>query len=272
MELDGLNDTLTDSPHFDLFRVWRGAGLSPAFLIGCKIMPYVSSRSLCASVIASAAFFALASAQATTIVTTGDISVTLGNPQPAEPHIFFDAATNTQTGVGHVGSQTGDAGTSVVNFTNTGVNVDFANGYSTISPSAQGGLFNSLTVSVPTGWFFTDLEFSTLKGNQVTVTGFDGATQVGSYSNDSIGTGLEAWLVLAINSKDFTSLVITSSDGFTQMKEFAISGLQQVCTVNCTTGGGGAGETPIPAALPLLGSVLGGGFVFSRLRRKRRVA
>ena len=235
-------------------------------------MSYISSRFLCASVVASAAFFALASAHATT-VTSGDISVILGNPQPAEPHIFFDAATNTATGVGHVGSQTGDAGTPLIAFTNTGVNVDFANGYSTITPSSKDDpVFKSLTVSVPTGWFFTDLEFGTLKGNQVTITGKNGATTVGTYSNDAVGTGLEAWLVLAINSKTFTSLVITSSDGFTQMKEFAISGLQ-ACTTNCqTTGGGGEGTTPIPAALPLFGSVLGGGLLFSRLRRKRRAA
>lgn len=37
-----------------------------------------------------------------------------------------------------------------------------------------------------------------------------------------------------------------------------------------TGGGGGQNETPVPAALPLFGSVLGGGFLFSKWRRKRR--
>ncbi len=39
-----------------------------------------------------------------------------------------------------------------------------------------------------------------------------------------------------------------------------------------STGGGGAGGTPIPGALPLFGSVLGGGFLFSKWRKKRRAA
>jgi hypothetical protein len=38
------------------------------------------------------------------------------------------------------------------------------------------------------------------------------------------------------------------------------------CTLNCSS----QNETPLPAALPLLGSVLGGGFAFSKWRRRRR--
>jgi hypothetical protein len=49
-------------------------------------------------------------------------------------------------------------------------------------------------------------------------------------------------------------------------------GGNDICLVNCGTGGGNAGGTPLPAALPLFGSVLGGGFFFSKWRRKRRAA
>jgi hypothetical protein len=203
-----------------------------------------------------------------TTVTSGDISVVLGTPQPAEPQIFLDAATDTST-TGHVGSQSGNPGTPAISFV-TDITSDFANGYSTISGSAQHSLIGSLTVSVPTGWFFTDLEFATLKGNQVTVTGMDGATTVGTYSNDSLGTGLINWLTLAINGKEFTSLIITSSDGFEQLKEFNISGLEQVCPEGVICNHQSA--VPLPAAIWLMGSILGGGAGAGAWRRRKRRA
>jgi hypothetical protein len=36
--------------------------------------------------------------------------------------------------------------------------------------------------------------------------------------------------------------------------------------------GGLAGDTPIPGALPLFGSVLGGGLLFRRLRKRNKTA
>ena len=204
-----------------------------------------------------------------TTVTSGDISVVLGTPQPTEPQIFLDAATTVTSATGHVGSQGGDPGTPLISFV-TDINSDFANGYSTISGSAQQSVIKSLTVSVPTGWFFTDLEFATLKGNQVTVTGMDGGTTVGTYSNDSLGTGLINWLTLAINGKEFTSLIITSSDGFDQLKQFNISGLEQVCPEGVICNHQSA--VPLPAAVWLMGSILGGGAGAGAWRRRKQRA
>ena len=69
---------------------------------------------------------------------------------------------------------------------------------------------------------------------------------------------------------DMTSLLIASSDGFDEIKQFAISGLlqPQVCTVNCT--GNGAGTTPLPGALAMFGSALAGAAGIGGWRRRRQ--
>jgi hypothetical protein len=208
----------------------------------------------------------IATGHASTVVTTGDITVTLGNPQPNETALYLDLNASTTSGSGHVGSQTGLPGSPIVSFM-TNVNAKFANGVADIS-ALQNSTIGSLTVSVPTGWFFTDLEFSTLKGNQVSLTAYNGATVVGTYSNDSIGNGLEAFLLMAINGKELTSLVIASSDGFDELKQFAISGLQQVCTVNCGPGPG-PGVTPLPGALAMFGSAMAAAAGIGGWRRRR---
>jgi hypothetical protein len=105
--------------------------------------------------IPAASFFPLsipAAHAATVTMTNGALSVTEGEPTPAETHIFFDAATNTMSGTGHVGSQTG---TTVFSFTSTTDALIFANGFSTIDPVT--GLINQLKVSAPSGFLFNDL-------------------------------------------------------------------------------------------------------------------
>jgi hypothetical protein len=228
-------------------------------------MFYVSSRSLRISVVASAAFFAITSAQAVTV--TGDISVN-DPPAATETKIYLDLNASTASGTGHVGSQGGDPGTPPISFV-TDVNAKFANGFADIS--ALDSVITTLTVSVPTGWFFTDLEFSTHKAGDVSITAKNGATIIGTASATGLGNGEVGWLVQAINSKEFTSLVLTSAiDGFDQIKQFEISGLAEACTGDCNGGGPGL-ATPLPAALPLFAGGLG---VMGLLgwRKKRKAA
>jgi len=224
-----------------------------------RVVVFASRRvKLSAAIFASAAFLAFSGTAQSAPVTIGDILVTLGNPQPNETMIYLDGPATTTTGTGHVGSQSGDPGTPLVTFT-TNVNAEYANGFANITGTpTPNGVFTSLTVSVPTGWFFTDLEFSTLKANQVTATAMNGLDTIGTYSNDALGNGLVAWLVEAQNGKVFTSLVLTSTDGFTQVKQVEISGLA---------------ATPLPSALPLFAGGLGVLGLFGwRRKRKRAIA
>jgi hypothetical protein len=174
----------------------------------------------------------------------GNISVTLGTPVPNETDIFLKAATGTSF-VGNVGANNGPA---LVTFTSLQT-VDAANGFATFTSNPNNSVFNQLTVSVPAGFFFTDLSFSTLKATDLEVTASNGAT----YSIDNLGSGLNQFLALATNGSDFTSLILHSTSGFSEIKQIQISGLTQ---------------TPLPGALALLGPVLGLGYL--GLRRRRR--
>ena len=70
--------------------------------------------------------------------------------------------------------------------------VDAKNGFAPIDAVGGGNnVFNSLIVSVPTGFTFTDLIFDTLKASQISVTAFNNGTVVGTYSNN-VGAG-EVW-------------------------------------------------------------------------------
>jgi hypothetical protein len=194
-----------------------------------------------------------AASQAAT-VTTGNISVTLGQAAQ-EPKIFLDATIGT-TVTGHVGSQNGDPGTPVITFTSP-IAVDAKNGFSSIDAVGGGNdVFHSLTVSVPTGFLFKDLVFDTLKAEDITVTGFFNAAIVGTYSNTALPNGLTEFLALATNGASFTSLVLFSNSGFSQIKQFEISGLTALTAV------------PLPGALVLFGSALVGLGVIGRRRKK----
>jgi hypothetical protein len=187
------------------------------------------------------AFLGFSSVAQAATVTTGNISVTIGQA-PQEPKIFLDKNIST-TITGHVGSQTGDPGTPVITFTSP-VAVDAKNGFSSIDAVGGGNdVFHSLTVSVPTGWLFKDLVFDTLKADDITVTGLFGTMTVGIYTNNALPSGLTEFLALATNGASFTSLVLFSTSGFSQIKQFEISGLAPV---------------PIPGALVLFGSALVG--------------
>jgi hypothetical protein len=233
-------------------------------------MFHSTPRLFAAGILAGSALFALACPAQATTVTTGDIQVNLGGGS-TETQIFLDSNASTLVGTGHVGSQSGNAGTPLITFT-VDQAAKFANGFAEISAlPPSNGVYNSLTISVAAGFFFTDLEFATHKANQVTFTAMNGAATVGTYSNDGVGNNDADWLLVAINGKLMNSLILTSTDGFDQTKHFQISGLCVAGPAGCRDIGGGGQETPLPAALPLFAS--GTGLLgFLGWRRKRKMA
>ena len=220
----------------------------------------INSRHFCRVVSAVALFAALAfpgaipSAQAITTINNGALSVTQGEPTPAEVHIFLDAATNTNSGTGHVGSQTG---TPLFSFTSSTDALNFANGFSTIDPVT--GLINQLKVTAQSGFLFNDLVFRAEgpAGSAATDLTFNasrgGAAVGGPITILDIGNGAQAFLVSIALGGLIDSLTLTSTAGIFQFKQFEVSGLTAV---------------PIPNAALLFGTALVGlGF----LRRARRV-
>jgi hypothetical protein len=164
----------------------------------------------------------LAPAAQASVVTTGDISVTLGQEGGnAETKIYLDGNSSTQTVIGHVGSQIDPR---LITFTSP-VNVDAKNGFASIDAIGNGNaVYHKLTVTAPTGYIFTDLVFDTQKASDVSIVAFNGTTTVGTYSNDGVKNGLNEFLLLATNNKAFTSIEIDSTDGFSEIKQFEISG------------------------------------------------
>jgi hypothetical protein len=175
----------------------------------------------------------------------GNVSVTLGTPVPRETDIFLTAATGTSF-VGNVGANNGPA---LVRFVSPQA-IDAANGFATFTSNPNNSAFNQLTVSVPAGFFFTDLSFSTLKNTDLELAASNGA----SFSINNLGSGLNQFLAVATNGSDFTSLILHSNAGFSEIKQIQISGLAQ---------------TPLPGALALLSPVLGLGYLGLRRRRRR---
>jgi hypothetical protein len=116
-----------------------------------------------------------------------------------ERKVFLDAQTNSATGNGQVGSQTGMP---TVDFSSTwpvGTTsfLDFANGFSTIDPNAKGkdASFPSLTIDIPTAVAgvdvpFTDILFGLqmvkLGTESLTVTAMDGSTVEGVWDLSGI--------------------------------------------------------------------------------------
>src|ERR1700750_487351 len=92
------------------------------------------------------------------IVTTGDISVTLGQEGGnAETKIYLDADSD-KTIIGHIGSQ---ADPRRITFTSP-VEVEAKNGFAPIDAIGTGNaVYHQLTVTAPTGYVFTDLVFDT---------------------------------------------------------------------------------------------------------------
>jgi hypothetical protein len=207
--------------------------------------------------IISAAFVAMAAlsfnaAAQASIVNGGDLVVTTPNTFPSEDKIFIDTSSG-QAGVGHVGSQTGDPGTPQINFL-ANIAVDYKSGTASVDmQTGQGGdkfPYSTLLFSVANGWTFNDLIFATF-ATDFTITSSNGSVA----TITDAGTGLEKYF--AISGSQITSLLFTdtSGDGFTQFKQFEISGLTQV---------GGVPE-PSTWAMMILG-FFGVGFMAYRRR------
>jgi hypothetical protein len=183
---------------------------------------------LVAALVSAGALFVNGAANAT-IVNSPTLQTTLGQNQlPGETHIYLDANIS-QTIFGHVGSQGGDPGTPLITFT-ADIPVDAKNGFASIDATGNGGSqtpYHSLTISVASGFVFNDLVFDVLNPNDFTVTGSNGGTSV--ITDQS--SGLNEYTTLQIGGTSLTSLTLTSALGFTQIKQFEISGLTHVNAV-----------------------------------------
>ena len=149
-----------------------------------------------------------------------------------EQKVFLNSATDVTSGTGQVGSQNG---TPTVDFSSS-TSLDFANGFATIKPHANGqnASFADLTVSVP-GYTFTDilfgLQMANLDTTSLTVTAWDGSTVEGSW--DLTGLPHDAnqqYAVVASSGQMFTQLVLTAGigSGIKETKQFEISGVAAI--------------------------------------------
>lgn len=177
------------------------------------------------------------------------LSLTELNSPLSETNLYFTAATAVTSGVANVGSQTG---TPTLAFTGLNTPSDFANGFATITPDT--GLITSLDIVAPQGFLFNDIEFRAEgpAGNaptSVTVTAFNGTTNLGSSTISNIGNGAQLLLASLLPGSFMTSLSI-SSNGLAQLKQFEVSGLTPV---------------PLPSAALLFGTgIVGLGFLARR--------
>jgi hypothetical protein len=152
---------------------------------------------------------------------------------PGELAVNLTSATNVTFDTGAI------EGGDVVDFASTQPE-DFANGDATISIHGN-GTFPNLTVSVPSGFTFSDLDFRALftGGTGGTITATD---QNGSSVSTSIGPGAQELVLTSTGA--LTALTLSSPTGFSQLKQFEISGLTPLA------------QTPLPGAFALMGSVL----------------
>jgi hypothetical protein len=179
---------------------------------------------------------------------SGNVTVTIGTPVPQETQIFLTASTGT-TFVGNVGANNGPA---LVDFSTGATAVSAANGSATFTANPNNSTFPSLLVSVPTGFTFTDLTFSTLGNESLNITASNG----GSFTINDLGSGLNQFLIAATGGTSFTSLLLSApGDGFSQIKDVQLSGLAPVPA------------QMVGAGLPGLLSALIGMVVLARRRR-----
>jgi len=158
------------------------------------------------------------------ITTDPNIAVIAGTDGLLETKLFLVAADNVTAFNANFGSQNG---TPQFNFTTTGI-VDVANGFSTVSPEVR-GTFTSLTINAPTNYTFQDFNFSILQAPDFMVTASNG----GVVHVSGAPNGNFDWTAFTLNAAGLTSITITAEgDGFfKEMKQFQISGLEQVAAV-----------------------------------------
>ena len=137
-----------------------------------------------------------------------------------------------QTGIAPIGTNTGLTAT-IVPFTLTDT-----------GPTGSGSLSNGTTNAQP--------------GSNI-------ANLIFSYATFNPAAGLNGMYTLTSSVTDFVVFGFNDNGGSDDNHDDFI-GVAQLQVL----GQGTQGETPLPAALPLFGSVIGGGFLFRRLRNRRR--
>ena len=137
-----------------------------------------------------------------------------------------------QTGIAPIGTNTGLTAT-IVPFTLTDT-----------GPTGSGSLSNGTTNAQP--------------GSNI-------ANLIFSYATFNPAAGLNGMYTLTSSVTDFVVFGFNDNGGSDDNHDDFI-GVAQLQVL----GQGTQGETPLPAALPLFGRVIGGGFLFRRLRNRRR--
>ncbi|CUT12558.1 hypothetical protein BF49_7138 [Bradyrhizobium sp.] len=185
--------------------------------------------SVAGSLIAAAMMFA-GSASATPIVpvvnTTGDLKVDIGQNNSAdEVKVYLDKLTG-MTITGHIGSQ---SGTTLVTF-KSDINVDAKDGFASIDATGNGRSqtpYHDLLITIAAGFTFTDLVFDVLNPSPFTIT----ASNLGFSSLSDLPNGNTEFTALAIHGTNLTSIALHSDLGFTQIKQFELSGVMAVTAV-----------------------------------------
>lgn len=155
------------------------------------------------------------------ISTTGNLSVAIGQDNSAdEVKVFLDADI-AKSITGHLGSQTG---TPSVTFTSP-INVDTKNGFASIDAATS--VNHDLTFTIAKAFTFTDLAFDILSPNPFTITASNGRTA--SLSN--LPNGNTEFTALSINGTSLTSISLHSDLGFSQIKQFELSGVTAIAAV-----------------------------------------
>jgi len=208
-------------------------------------------RSAVASGFIVATMLIAGSASAAPIVnTSGDLQVSIGQNNSADEEKVFLEKLTAKTITGHVGSQ---SGTPLVTFV-ADIAVDAKNGFASIDATGSGkslAPYHDLLVTIAAGFTFTDLVFDVLSPNPFTITASNG----GFSSLSNLPNGNTEFTALAINGTNLTSIALHSDLGFTQIKQFELSGVTAVAAV----------PEPTTWAMMLLGFA-GVGFVAYRRR------
>jgi hypothetical protein len=160
-------------------------------------------------------------AYATPVISTDPyLSVSLGAGS-SETKLYFEAnntTTSPNSFLANFGSQTGSP---IFTFSSTD-GVSAKQGWGTVKPI--GDIFTDLTIVAPKGYTFTDLQFSILSGPDFTVTSSNG----GIVNISNVPSGNRDWTVFDLGAAGLTSVTISATkagDGFTQIKQFEVSGL-----------------------------------------------
>jgi hypothetical protein len=148
-----------------------------------------------------------------------------------ESEVFLQSKTDTITGFGNIGSQTG---LPLVEFTSTNA-LDLANGNATITPAAKGGKasFANLDITIP-GHTFTDLIFDvqmlnahSTTGETLTLTTWDGSTLERSFTFTTLTHDADIHLTV-FDASGLTAVDLSSPTGMKEAKHFDVSGVEAI--------------------------------------------